>query len=150
MNGQYRNIQSGGAPMICEMCGKDVNELVLVEVEGAFLKVCKSCARMGKEMKRPSRAAETHSPATPALRRRSSPPDIFERMTKEVVEDYPQRIRRAREALGLSQEDLARKINEKKSIIAKLESGHIYPPDKLVKKLEKALGIELMEEVPSD
>lgn len=132
------------------MCGKDAKELVLVEVEGALLKVCKSCARMGKERKEPSGAIKTPALTPGTLKKKASPPDIFEKMTREVVEDYPQRIRRAREALGLSQEDLARKINEKKSIIAKLESGHMYPPDKLVKKLEKALGIELMEEVPSD
>ncbi|MCD6383561.1 MAG: TIGR00270 family protein [Thermoplasmata archaeon] len=133
------------------MCGKEVNELVLVEVEGAILKVCKSCARMGKELKKPTPKVAGGVPSyRPQVRRRGAPTDIFEKMTKEVVVDYPQRIRRARESLGLSQEDLARKINEKKSVIAKLESGHMYPPDKLVKKLEKALGIELMEEVPSD
>ena len=44
-----------------------------------------------------------------------------------------------------SQEDLAKKLNERKSVIAKLESKTMYPDDNLTKKLERTLGIKLIE-----
>jgi putative transcription factor len=63
----------------------------------------------------------------------------------EVAQDYDDRIRNAREAEGLSQEDLAKQLNEKASLIRKLEHGDMLPSDKVQKKLEKALGITLSE-----
>jgi putative transcription factor len=63
----------------------------------------------------------------------------------ELAEDYSRRIQRAREKKGWSREDLGRKINERVSIISKLEHGEMHPPDSLVKKLERALEIKLME-----
>jgi putative transcription factor len=46
------------------------------------------------------------------------------------------------------QETLAAKINEKTSVINKLERGDMRPDDLLVKKLENELGITLKEKVP--
>jgi ribosome-binding protein aMBF1 (putative translation factor) len=45
--------------------------------------------------------------------------------------------------MGLSQEDLGRKINEKPSVISHLETGSMKPSDALARKLEHALKIEL-------
>jgi len=72
---------------------------------------------------------------------------------RELVEDYGQVIRRAREALQLSQEDLGRKIGEKNSVLQKIEGGRLVPPEVLVQKLERALKIRLVQEaseVPMD
>ena len=66
----------------------------------------------------------------------------------ELVDDYPLRIREARASKDWKQETLAAKINEKKSVITKLESGNMKPNDALVEKLERALGITLKEKVP--
>jgi putative transcription factor len=63
----------------------------------------------------------------------------------EVATDYDERIRAAREQQGLSQEDLASQLNEKASVIRKLERGDILPSDDVQKKLEKKLGISLTE-----
>jgi len=38
---------------------------------------------------------------------------------------------------------LAKKLNEKKSVVLKLESGGFHPPDQLVRKLEHLLRIRL-------
>jgi len=59
------------------------------------------------------------------------------------VQDYGQVIRKAREALQLSQEDLGRKIAEKTSVLQKLEGGRLVPPEALVQKLERTLKIKL-------
>ena len=46
-----------------------------------------------------------------------------------------------------AQEDLAAKLNERASVIAKLENGTMRPNDALLKKLEHELGIKLTEKV---
>ena len=48
--------------------------------------------------------------------------------------------------IGLSQKDFASRINEKESMIHKIETGAFEPPLDLAKKLEKILGIKLVEE----
>jgi putative transcription factor len=64
--------------------------------------------------------------------------------TLEIVEDFGSRVRRAREEFGLSQEDLGRKLNEKVSILRKIESGKMTPDHRLAEKLEHALKIKLL------
>lgn len=77
-----------------------------------------------------------------------TPKDVYDQGGEmELVEDLPQRIRQARDARGWKQSDLGAKINEKASIIAKLESGAISPGDDLVRKIERELGIRLKERV---
>ena len=63
----------------------------------------------------------------------------------EIAADYDDQIRAARESRGLSQEELAQSLNEKASLIRKLERGDILPPDNVRKKLERKLEISLVE-----
>jgi len=69
---------------------------------------------------------------------------MFDEMD-EVAADYDQRIRNAREQEGLTQEELAQQINEKASLVRKLERGDILPSDDVQRKLERKLGIALTE-----
>ena len=62
-----------------------------------------------------------------------------------VASDFDERIRDARESAGLTQEELADRLNEKASVIRKLERGDHLPSDRVQKKLEKALGISMVE-----
>jgi ribosome-binding protein aMBF1 (putative translation factor) len=64
----------------------------------------------------------------------------------ELAPDWPKRVRGAREALGWTPEDFGKKLNEKKSIVLKLESGHFHPPDALVRKIEQLLKVRLRAE----
>ena len=61
------------------------------------------------------------------------------------MDNYGQVIRKARQAMHISQEDLCRKIAEKVSVLQKIESGRFIPDDSLVKKLEHALKIQLLQ-----
>jgi len=63
----------------------------------------------------------------------------------ELAGDYDDRIREAREAEGVTQEELADDLNEKASLIRKLERGDILPSDDVKAKLEKKLEITLTE-----
>lgn len=64
--------------------------------------------------------------------------------TLELVDDFNLRVRQAREKLGLSHEDLGRKIGERVSVLRKIESKKMFPDDKLAQKLEHALKVKLL------
>lgn len=137
----------GENSMLCEMCGKDVPFLKPVLVEGTRLQVCGSCARFGAAPGSPEAEKEVPVVESRLERRekRYKEKDVFSREVMDLVDDYSSKIRKAREGRGWNQEDLARKLNEKKSIVAKLESGSLHPSELLTKKLEHLLDITLLE-----
>ncbi len=137
--------------MRCEMCGKEVPYLKTALVEGAVLRVCDRCARFGKEID--EREARKYEKGNPALveklemrERRMRERDILEE-DEVLAPDYPDRVRKARMKSGLTKEEVAKRINEKRSVVAKIESGELVPDEDLRKKLEKFLGINLMVKV---
>ncbi|MDH7509277.1 MAG: multiprotein bridging factor aMBF1 [Methanomassiliicoccales archaeon] len=140
--------------MLCELCGKETARTTRVFIEGTTLNVCRECAKFGEVRK--SSKKESTPPQTIITKRleirekRMKPKDLYEseEITLELVPDYPRIIREARMARDWKQETLAAKINEKVSVINKIERGDMRPDDALVKKLEKELGIKLMEKVP--
>ena len=137
--------------MICELCGRDVPRLHRVIIEGVVLNVCDECAKFGKEIKGNDVPKDVKYLPPEIVRerierkRRSTDRALEEE--EILVEDYPERIRSAREKMGLTQEELAKMILEKRTVISKLERGEMRPDEKLTKKLEKALHIKLKEKV---
>jgi len=115
----------------CELCGNRKN-LIKAIIEGSLLNVCEDCAKFGK-----------------AIVVKSNPFKQIKKQTTEIVSlinsDYPSIIKNAREKQGLKQEELAKKLDEKTSLIHKLETGSLQPTILLAKKLEKALNINLLE-----
>ncbi|MEN2974065.1 MAG: helix-turn-helix domain-containing protein [Candidatus Caldarchaeales archaeon] len=65
----------------------------------------------------------------------------------EYVEDFGRLIREARERMGLTQEEFAKQLNEKVTIIKKIEAGEFNPSIELSKKIERLLKIKIL--VPS-
>ena len=57
--------------------------------------------------------------------------------------DWSHRIRQAREKLGWTPEEFGRRLNEKKSLVLKLENGSFRPPDGTVRKVEHLLKIRI-------
>ncbi len=143
--------------MICEICGKDVPRTFSVEIEGATMKTCKACAKFGTPVKDKGKGSTSSS--TPADRREvlrkvmekrermKRGRDIYEDIKEEIVGDYPDMVRRARNQQGMTREELAKKINEKESVIAKVESGNMLPDESLRKKLERTLHLKLTQEI---
>ena len=138
------------------MCGAESKvPLKRVRREGAELSVCSSCARYGTELH-----GAAKSPAAPSGRvsgpvhshapqqRRSR--DLFDTLGGDLVEDYADRIRNARLKMGLSQKDLALAMMEKELLIKKIEKGELIPEENVRKKIEKELGIQLLEDASSD
>lgn len=146
----------------CEMCGTETKSPNRVKIEGAELEVCDGCTEFGTEVKTEQKStsstkystsssssstgssgststASTGSSGSSSGGRRR---DMFDDM-EELAQDFDERIRAARESAGLSQEDLAGTLNEKASLIRKLEHGDTLPTDDLQKKLERHLDIDL-------
>jgi len=65
----------------------------------------------------------------------------------ELVEDYAQRIKSARERLGWSISTLAEKVKESVTTIKRIESGKLRPTIDLARRLEEVLRIKLL--IPS-
>ena len=140
--------------MICEMCGKDVESLSQVRVEGSVLRLCADCAKFGVVIAPPAppapvgRSAPTPLGPGPARfatpGRRMEERDLYKELPDmELAPDWSKRIRVAREKLAWTPEDLGKKLNEKKSVVLKIESGGFHPPDAMVRKIERLLKIRL-------
>jgi putative transcription factor len=129
--------------MQCEMCGS-TSELFRANIEGATMTVCEKCAKYGKilEKAKAAPAAPTKAEVERQLvRQKIETETIF-----MISPDYPTKIKSMREKLGLKQDELAKKLNERESSIHKLETGEIEPNIALARKLEKFFGIKLVEE----
>lgn len=142
----------------CEMCGADKASLTTTKVEGAELELCDSCKSFGTEVRTTSSSGGSSKYSTSSKSGKSTSSssgsssggskrrrrDMFDDMD-EIAADYDGRIRSAREDAGLTQEELANRLNEKASLIRKLERGDILPSDDVRKKLERSLDISLVE-----
>lgn len=124
--------------MQCDICGKEL-PLRRANIEGIELNVCSGCGKFGKVISKPADAQ------LPVYRPKIAKPKK-EPVSQIIVKDYAIVVKKAREALDLKQEDFAKKINEKVSVIHNVESGRFEPPIELAKKLERFLKIKLVEE----
>lgn len=145
----------------CEMCGTDSDKLVKAKIAGAELRVCGSCAELGTVLEEPeteeedeeeeSESQETVTDRTPTSvqggrqSRSDEGEDAFDLQVEELVYDYDDRLRKAREQAGMSQEELANSVGEKTSMIQRLENGRSLPSEDVRRKLETELDIELTE-----
>lgn len=62
---------------------------------------------------------------------------------KKVSLDISKQIQKARLANGMSQKDLAQKINQKSSVISAYEAGKAIPNGRILSQIGKVLGITL-------
>lgn len=116
----------------CDMCGRQ-DGLVTAEVEGVEMKVCQNCSRFGTVKRR----AETM---------RVPPKKMHQEQPFRVISSYASVLRQSREKQRLSQEDFARFLQEKESIVAKWEQGRMTPSVDVARRLEKILGVSLVVE----
>lgn len=137
--------------MRCEICGKRIRgNAKEVYVDGARLEVCKRCAKHGTAVepseKKRSRSGRKKGKSKPKKKKSYSRKSDNQR----IIPNYSEVIRNAREEMELSQKDLASKINEKESVIHRLETKSMLPTMKLAKKLEKALNIKIIDKISEE
>lgn len=149
--------------MECEMCGRKTTKLNKVRVDHAILNVCDVCAKFGTPVnpnqgydkvrfnkqdditvtipeKKPTYVPQARKPQRKAPpRKRTSIEDL------DIVPEYAEIIKEARAKLSWTQDDLAKKILERKNVLSNIERGELLPDIKTARKLEKALGVKLIE-----
>jgi putative transcription factor len=136
----------------CEVCGRKIyGKPVKAIIEGAKLTVCSECSKHGtiiweEETKQPpTLKPKPKTTLSPTLKAQTTgkTQTVFEGAL-ELVDDYDVRVKQAREKMGLTHEELGKRINEKVSVLKKIETKKIKPDDKLAAKLEHALRIKLL------
>jgi len=133
----------------CEVCGSKIyGKPQRVIIEGAKLTVCSQCAKHGTaHWEETAPKITTPKPKLllppPKIQSKKSP-EVTVKTSLELVENFDAKIRQSREKLGLSHEELGKKINEKVSVLKKIETKKMTPDNKLAAKLEHILKIKLL------
>jgi len=128
---------------VCEVCGGTfIGIPVTVDLGSYKLTACPSCARSlranvkrtieVKEEKKPVR----EEPVRTVVRRRQ-PGEV------ELVEGFGRIVKKAREDLGLTIDQLAKAIGIKASLLRHIEAEEILPSAEIVRNLERVLEISI-------
>lgn len=129
---------------LCDMCGSK-EAMVVADVEGGILNVCNDCSSFGKIKSKITgpKVDKKHQKGAETAKMHVQPEKEIIQM---IVQDFARKIRDKREHLNLKQEELAKKLNEKESLLHKIEIGEFEPSIALARKLEKFLHLKLVEQ----
>ena len=138
------------------MCGYN-GELKRAVVEGSLLLLCDKCIRFGEviELRRPpseeivsGRIKKMNTSRFASMRTTG----VYSEVAEEdlVVKNYSELVKKARERLTKTQDEVARDIAEKVSIIQGVESGRLEPSLKLAKKLEQYFKVDLIRRISNN
>lgn len=119
----------------CTLCGKKVDALNKIELEGTIVSVCDNCVKFGRAVE-----ARLYRP----MARKIQLAELVDNNTM-LATDYGARVKKARETKDLTRTEFARMINERESVIKRIEAQSMQPDDKLLKKLEQFFDIKLKE-----
>ncbi|MDI6886881.1 MAG: multiprotein-bridging factor 1 family protein [archaeon] len=142
----------------CEICGVEIKGKVqYITIGSSKLQVCKACARYGTGVVVDKKAKTTlggepvqlvKAKPLQGLRGRGAEPHkrrLYEQMDLVIEEEmgmgeeYGRKIKEAREKAGLKQAELAKRINEKQSLVRKIENEEIIPSKEVWGKIERVL-----------
>ncbi len=155
---------------VCEVCGGTFfGRPIKVKVDGYTALVCPSCARTirhqagrrrepvdlsGRRASAPLREARSR-PMRPKVSTKETvrarevkreEARIAARLspdTYELVEGYGSVLRRAREEMGLTLDQVAKAVNIKTSLLRNIETERMVPPLRIVRALEKLLDVKI-------
>lgn len=134
----------------CPICGGKIwGRGHKILIEGAKVVVCDGCAQHGEKVAE-KRVLVQQPYKKKAPTKKTKSPSHFKSSGEnlddlEIVSDYSEKIRKARQSRGLNQEKFAQNINEKPSLIRRIETGKAKPTLQLAKKIEKAYEVELLK-----
>lgn len=124
--------------MECEVCGRVIEKPISVNIEGTVMRTCYACSKFGTRVVMRKKRARVKT---------KKPYRGVKEKALETLPGYGDLLRREREKLGLTQEELGKRLNEKTSVIARLEAEKMSPSESLAKKLEKHMGIKILAEI---
>ena len=125
-----------------------MGQVFRVKVEGAKMVVCRNCQTLGKPYQEdpvPQRPRSSVGYVRPYRLPERKPAELPKEIQElDVAENFSELVRKGRMKLGWSQEQLAMKVNEKHSVILKIETGKITPDTQLCRRLQHELKIKLL------
>lgn len=131
------------------MCGKKVATRRYM-VDRIVMNLGIECSKYGTPMDAPAPVG-TQAAVAQGLERRAqrmTSRSVYEAGDSTVlVEDYGKRIHKAREAKGLTLEQLGNKVSARVPELKHIEAGKLRPGDDVARRMEKELGISLYEKV---
>lgn len=128
----------------CEVCGKPSSDLQEVSIEDSIVLVCPNCLVKLKQSAKPVVKVESKASVRrerPRVRR-----ELLESF--DIVDDYGERVRRAREARGWSEAVLAQKLRVSVDVVRRIEAGKYKPSLDLARRIESILKVKLL--VPTE
>jgi putative transcription factor len=161
----------------CELCGREMKGPGRsMTIEGALMVLCPECAaRFGYKPEAPTKSSSSRGisvrPSWLPSREREAPPTTSPSVTPRprpvqllpkpkprpkrpvtldemiLIEDYATVIRSARQKAKISQDELAQKVGERISTLQAIEAGRLKPVEKVIRGLERELGISLLEPI---
>jgi len=128
----------------CPICGSIIwGKGQRVLLEGAKITVCNNCAQHGIKIQKPSNSTRIKKSYQKPQRKQVVKKDIVDEL--EIIPNYAKKIRSKRNSLGLSQDQFAQKLNEKPSLLRRIEAGKAEPTIKLAKKIEDVYKLKLLK-----
>ena len=91
--------------MECEICGKTTPDLSIIFLEGTKLKACTVCSSLGKEVEALQPRIEFRAPREASLKKLGS--------GLELLDNFYEKIRQAREQKDLTRQKLAKNFLKK-------------------------------------
>ncbi|MFX1325511.1 MAG: multiprotein bridging factor aMBF1 [Promethearchaeota archaeon] len=132
----------------CPICGGLIwGKGQRVLLEGARITVCDNCAKNGVKIRAPLTSYQTKKnyqkrPSATPKKHTVKSREIDE---LEIIPNYANKIRNVRNSLGLNQDQFAQKLNEKPSLLRRIEAGRVEPTVKLAKKIQEVYKIKLLK-----
>ncbi len=132
----------------CPICGSIIwGKGQRVLLEGAKITVCHNCAQHGIKIQKPPmskhiKKSYSHNKKSHPKRPMLKKPNVDE---LEIIQDYAKKIRNVRSSLGLNQDQFAQKLNEKPSLLRRIEAGKVEPTIKLARKIENVYKIKILK-----
>lgn len=156
----------------CEICGREIPETSAfkIYVENTEMIVCPTCyfkyisgSTKDENRNKPMTLASTtfnktressHTRFEPgkssvvnvSSRTSHAPKGVSLKIVEryEIVSNYHEVIKKAREQKGLSTKDLAIKLGESENVVKRIESGRLIPSIELAKRIENVLGVKII------
>ena len=110
------------------------------KIEGAVIEVCERCSKFGTKADVSKTISYTPIKNTIKL-------SALDSVDFELMSEYGKLIAKVRESKGLTRYDFAKRINEKESVVKRLEDQEFEPAEELVRKIEDFLDIRLREKI---
>ncbi|MEF8848133.1 MAG: multiprotein bridging factor aMBF1 [Candidatus Thermoplasmatota archaeon] len=136
--------------MECELCGKK-GQCKPAILDGVKMMLCPNCQKIHGVKTLSGDLKSTTSTDNISVKERLKrikkirERDVYQEhdMNKTLINNWNEKIKKARQKQNLSREDLGNKVNIKTSAVKKIENKALRPSDKVAEKIEKILKINL-------